>query len=439
LTTDCNSRYVFADPYVGGQIAVAEAARNIICSGGEPCAIIGEVTDTGNVEYYFYDECVASIPAESLVLGGGAPVYDRAYEMPTYFEKIKEYSIDSINTPSNLVEVAKILAESINLSSKKWIFEQYDSMIGTNTMTTNTKSDAAIVRVKGTKKALALTTDCNSRYVFADPYVGGQIAVAEAARNIICSGGEPCAITNCLNFGNPYEPEVYYQFVHALKGMGEACEKFNTPVTGGNVSFYNQSVYANKTVPVYPTPTIGMLGILDDCSQQMSLNFKKEADFIYVIGQFVNDISSSEYLRKYHDVEYSPAPYFNLDEEFSNQQAVRLLIKEGLVNAAHDVSEGGLFFALAEMAYEQKLGFSIHTDKKIRKDAFLFGESQSRIVVTVSSADKDRFEMFVKSLRCHFSLIGEVVKENFVVDGEQYGTILEYNDVYENNLSKILN
>ena len=179
-------------------------------------------------------------------------------------------------------------------------------MVGTVNTSTNAPTDAAVVLVKGTNKGLAITTDCNSRYVFADPYKGTMIAVSEAARNIVCSGGQPLGVTNCLNFGNPYDPEVYYQFVHAIKGMGEACRKFDTPVTGGNVSFYNQ----NPDGPVYPTPTIGMVGLLEDMNEKMTLDFKEEGDVIYLLGKSTNDINSSEYLHKICGVEFSPAPYF---------------------------------------------------------------------------------------------------------------------------------
>ena len=223
-----------------------------------------------------------------------------------------------IEVPDDLKAVAEQMISIPNIASKRWIYIQYDSMVGTANTSTNQPSDAAIILAKPTKKALALTTDCNSRYVYADPYKGAMIAVAEAARNIVCSGGKPLGITNCLNFGNPYDPEVYYQFVHAIKGMGEACRKFDTPVTGGNVSFYNQ----NPDGAVYPTPTIGMVGLLEDINDKMTMNFKNEDDIIFLIGKSNDDINSSEYLHKVQGVEYSPAPHFDLDEEFALQQNV---------------------------------------------------------------------------------------------------------------------
>ena len=232
------------------------------------CSKIGEVTDDGLLKFYMHGVLEAEIPAYELVLGGGAPQYTREYTEPKYFEKIKAFKQDSIADVDDLKAIAEQLIQIPNIASKRWVYTQYDSMVGAGNTSTNAPSDASVVLAKGTGKALAITVDCNSKYVFADPYVGGMIAVAEAARNIVCSGGEPIGVTNCLNFGNPYDPEVYYQFVKAVTGMGDACKKFNTPVTGGNVSFYNQ----NPDGPVYPTPTIGMVGILDDFSTRMTLN-----------------------------------------------------------------------------------------------------------------------------------------------------------------------
>src|SRR6185312_13435269 len=276
---------------------------------------------------------------------------------------------------------------------------------------------------------------CNSRYVYADPQIGGAIAVSEAARNIVCSGGEPCAITNCLNFGNPYNPEVYWQFVNAIKGIGEACTKFNTPVTGGNVSFYNQSSYEG---PVFPTPTIGMLGIVKDKNKTMTLDFKKEGDLIYLIGECFNDINSSEYLYSYHKVKGSPAPHFNLDEEFEVQKAVKGVIAEKLINSAHDCSDGGLFVALAESAMPRGLGFDINSDGVIRKDAFLFGEGQGRVVVSVSPDKEDAFVEYMVNTNAEFSMLGVVVGTDFVVDEESLGTVEDLKATYDNSLGNTI-
>jgi phosphoribosylformylglycinamidine synthase len=280
-------------------------------------------------------EKVGSVPAESLVLGGGAPVYDREYTEPAYYQEFKKFNINSIEQPEDLVEVAVSLMKNPNIASKRWVYEQYDSMVGTRTMTTNRPCDAGIVNIKDTNRALAMTVDCNSRYVNADPVIGTQIAVSEAARNIVVSGGIPSAITNCLNFGNPYNPECYWQFVGAIKGMSAACLKFGTPVTGGNVSFYNQTVMDGKEEPVFPTPTIGMIGIVPDKSKVMSLDFKSKGDLIFILGESHDDISSSEYLVSYHGVHESPAPYFDLDKEWKLQETMKGLIDKEFVNAAH--------------------------------------------------------------------------------------------------------
>jgi phosphoribosylformylglycinamidine synthase len=396
------------------------------------CVQIGEVTTDKQLKFYLNGHLEADVPAESLVLGG-APQYHRAYTEPAYFEKVKAFDIHKIPDTLHPRFAAERLVKLPNIASKRWIYNQYDSMVGTANASTNAPSDASIITVKGTKKALAVTTDCNSRYVYADPHIGGQIAVAEAARNIVCSGGEPVAITNCLNFGNPYDPEVYYQFVHAIKGMGEACRKFNTPVTGGNVSFYNQS----PDGPVYPTPTIGMLGILDDMSERITLNFKKEGDLVYLLGRSRNDINSSEYLHKLIGIEHSPAPHFHLEEEQRLHHTVAKLNKAGIIQSAHDVSEGGLFISLLESAMASGLGFDIHTNHNFRKDAYLFGESQSRAVVTISPENKEKFDAILHSVidatehSVKVEKIGVVKGENVVIDNEDWGTVASWKQPYD--------
>lgn len=397
-----------------------------------PCSVIGEVTDDGLLRFYMNGELEAELPAEELVLGGGAPQYERAYREPAYFSKIAAFNASTVPVAEDLKAVAGQIIELPSIASKRWIYTQYDSMVGTVNATTNLPADAAIVVVKGTTKALAVTTDCNSRYVYADPYKGTMIAVSEAARNIVCSGGQPLGITNCLNFGNPYDPEVYYQFVNAIKGMGEACRKFDTPVTGGNVSFYNQ----NPDGPVYPTPTIGMVGLLEDISSRMTLNFKGEGDLLYVLGNITNDINSSEYLYQVLGVKYSPAPHFELEEEFALQQKVSELISAQLVRSAHDVAEGGLFVSLCESGFTDGLGFSVASKDGIRKDAFYFGEGQSRVLVSVSL---DKVAAFEKSLNGFpAEKIGVVTSGDVVVDGEFWGDIESWKDRYDNAIGNQL-
>jgi phosphoribosylformylglycinamidine (FGAM) synthase-like enzyme len=307
--------------------------------------------------------------------------------------------------------------------------------VGTANTSTNAPSDAAIVLAKGTGKALAVTVDCNGRYVKSDPYKGAMIAVAEAARNIVCSGGEPIGVTNCLNFGNPYIPEVYYQFVKAVQGMGDACKKFNTPVTGGNVSFYNQ----NPDGPVYPTPTIGMVGLLNDVNEKMTLDFKNEGEVIVLIGTQKNDISSSEYLHKIKGIELSPAPEFDIDEEFALHKFITSIIKEKIIVSAHDLSEGGLIVALFESAFNRNLGFDVaSTESNIRTDALWFGEAQSRVVVSCSKDKLQELKHKAASTGTDIQVLGAVTASSIKVNGDDWGDITTWKDLYDTAIEKKL-
>jgi phosphoribosylformylglycinamidine synthase len=400
------------------------------------CVEIGVVTKGDRIKFKFHGDLVADIPAPSLVLGGDAPVYKRDYKEPAYYAEAKKFKIESVAEPKDLKPVMKHLASHPNIASKRWVYNQYDSMVGTVNMGTNTASDAAIVNLKGTKKALAMSVDCNSRYVNADPEIGCAIAVSEAARNIVCSGGEPSAVTNCLNFGNPYNPEVYWQFVGSIKGMGAACTKFKTPVTGGNVSFYNQSSYEG---PVFPTPTIGMIGIVMDKKHQTSLNFTNEGDAIYLIGEAKNDISSSEYVFSYHKIKNTPAPHFNLDEEFNVQDSIKSVIKNDLIRSAHDVSDGGIFISLLESSLNKGLGFEINSVSGIRKDAFLFGEGQSRVVVSVEGSKISLLETELKKNNTPFTKLGVVKGNKIIIDGVDYGSVSDYATEYNTSIESKLN
>jgi phosphoribosylformylglycinamidine synthase II len=399
------------------------------------CVQIGEVTDTKRLVYYRNGEMVADVPADDLVLGGGAPVYEREYREPAYFAENKKFNIEQVLEPEDLKAVADHLISHPNIASKRWVTDQYDSMVGTATVTTNQPCDAAVVAVKGTDKAIVLTLDCNSRYVYADPEIGCAIAVAEAARNITCAGGEPVAITNCLNFGNPYVPEVYWQFVGAIKGMSTACTKFETPVTGGNVSFYNQS---SDEGPVFPTPTIGMLGVMDDLSTLTRSDFRNEGDLIYLIGESKNDIASSQYLASFHKIAASPAPFFDLEKEYAMHQVIKQLIKEKLLVSAHDVLDGGLYIALLESALPNQLGFEVETDEEIRKDAFLFGEAQGRVVVSIKPENQEALVELMATSETEFSFLGTVTSGNLLIDNADFGSIKEASSVYDNVLHHIL-
>ncbi|MFI5156536.1 MAG: phosphoribosylformylglycinamidine synthase subunit PurL [Chitinophagales bacterium] len=398
-----------------------------------PCANIGEVTTDKMLRFYLGEQLEAEIPANELVLGGGAPQYDREYREPAYLAEIRKFDPRSIPVPDDLKGAAEKLISIANIASKKWVSVQYDGTVGAANASTNAASDASVVLAKGTRKAIAMTTDCNSRYVYADPYKGAMIAVAEAARNLVCSGAQPLGVTNCLNFGNPYDPEVYFQFVQAIKGMGEACRKFDTPVTGGNVSFYNQS----PDGPVYPTPTIGMVGLLERMNDRMTLSFKEEGDLIFLIGESNADINSSEYIHKLQGVEFSPPPHFEIDDEIRVQQKVLELIRKGLVESAHDVSEGGLFIALVESAFSNLLGFDVvASDSDIRKDAYWFGESQSRIIVSVKP---ERLAEFKKTIGDqHHEEIGFVTSGAVELDGMNWGHIYEWKEKYDSAIDDLL-
>ena len=402
------------------------------------CEEIGVVTEGERVRYFMHGELVADVPCADLVLGGGAPVYHREWSEPAYYQEWKKFHIDNIEQPKDLVEVAKFLTGHENIASKRWVYEQYDSMVGTANISTNMPTDAGIVNLKETDKALAMTVDCNARMVNADPEEGTAMAVAEAARNIVCSGGIPSAITNCLNFGNPYNPEVYWQFVGAIKGMTKACLKFKTPVTGGNVSFYNQSAIEGTEVPVFPTPTIGMLGIVEDKKHVTSLAFKGKSDLIYLIGKCENDISSSEYLASYHGVKESSTPKFDLDTEYDMQQTVTKLIRAGVIESVHDVADGGLFMTLLESSFTNNLGFEIISCSEGREDAFLFGESPSRVVVSVTETGEDAFLDTLKETNTPFMLLGHVTQGKIIVDDTNFGMVSEYKEIYKNSLAEKL-
>lgn len=399
------------------------------------CVQIGQVTEGGQLRYFMNGEIVAELPAFELVLGGGAPVYDRPYTEPAYYSEYKKFDIAQIEEPKNYMDIAKKLTALPNIASKRWVYNQYDSMVGIKNLNTNAPSDAAVTRILESNRAIVSTVDCNARYVHNDPYQGALIAVAEAARNIVCSGGEPLAVTNCLNFGNPQKPEVYWQFVEAVKGMGEGCRAFNTPVTGGNVSFYNQ----NEKGPVFPTPTIGMVGRMEDLSLKTNLGFQKEGDTIYLLGKSENDLAGSEYLANILNIKASPAPHFNLEDEKLLQKSIFELIRKKLIQSCHDVSDGGLFTTLMECSYVHEIGFDIVTDKSIRKDAFLFGEAQSRAVVSISESNKSAFEAHCSSLGLSWLELGKTQGNRVIIDGESYGDVSNFMEVHLTSLENEIN
>jgi phosphoribosylformylglycinamidine synthase len=352
---------------------------------------IGTVTDTGRVRALWHGEEVANMdPAH--VAGDDVPVYERDRERPAYLDDAHAFDPDAEGmddvTPETATDALTELLASPTIASKAWVFEQYDTMVRTNTVVGPGPSDAAVVRVKETGKGLAVKTDCNGRYVYLNPRRGAQIAVAEAARNVTCAGGEPVAITNCCNFGNPHNPEMYWQFAEAIGGMGDACRALGTPVTGGNVSLYNE----HPEGAIFPTPTVGMLGVVDDLeTQPTTADLKQDGDILFLLApsDWVHDdsIGGSEYLSYVHDRTTGDAPHLALDEEVAVQAATRALIQDGIVQHAHDVSDGGLAVSLAEsVIHSHGLGANVALPaaaEETRLDAVLFGEAQSRVVLSV--------------------------------------------------------
>lgn len=398
-------------------------------------SIIGLVHDDNKLVVYKNGELFANIPADSLVLGGGAPVYYRDSKKPRYIEDLGNIDINNIPEPTDIGDIIKILLKTPNLSSKRWISTQYDSMVRTNTIQKNI-IDASIVRIKNTRKALALTTDGNSRYVYLNPKRGSEIAVAEAARNVVVCGARPVAITNCLNYGNPYDPEIYWQFKESIEGIRDACRILETPVTGGNVSFYNES----KNYTVYPTPVIGMLGIIDDINFILSTDFKEPNDYIILIGNLIGDINGSEYLKTIHKIIAADAPYLDLDYEKRLYETILTLNKLKLLNSAHDVSEGGIAIALAEICILSNLGANIKINKFKRLDYLLFGEEQSRIIVSINSDKLRSFKNICEKFNIEYYILGRVINEPILKINEKIILrIDEIKEIYTNSLEKIMN
>ena len=416
-----------------------DLVKNVFDKWDLNCKQIGEVIEGDFLNFFSNGELVANVPADSLVLGGGAPIYEREYSEPEYFKKNQEFDINEIPIPNDLIDVAKNIISSLNISSKKWISNQYDSMVGTANMSSNNPSDAAIVNLKGTNRALALSVDCNSRYVYSNPEIGCAIAVAEAARNIVCSGGQPLAVTNCLNFGNPYNPEVYWQFVGAIKGMSYACRALETPVTGGNVSFYNQYTEAGETKPVFPTPTIGMLGLIEDKSNIIPMGYQNKDEKIFVLGELKDEINSSEYLYNFHNIKNSPAPYFTIENEIELHKLIKNLNTKKLISACHDVSDGGLFTTLCEMAFINNIGFAINSVKTIRIDSFLFGESQSRAVVSIDASKENEFLTVISESKISHQYLGKTNENNsIIIDEINFGNVVNYLELYSQKIPNLM-
>ncbi len=346
---------------------------------------IGKVTDDGMMRVLFHGKQVVEIPAKSLA--EDAPLYIREYREPEYYQRLKNMDLSSVPMPENYGYTLKQLLGDPSISSKNWVYEQYDHMVITNTVVLPGKGDAAVLRLKESDKLLAMKADCNGRLCYLDPYIGGMIAVAESARNVVCCGAKPLAVTDCLNFGNPMKEEIFWQFKNCVEGVAQACREFNTPVTGGNVSFYNE----NPMGAVDPTPVVGMVGLIEDESHVTTAGFKNYGDAVIILGHIESSIGGSEYLAKIHDIKGGMIPEFDISFEKRVQELCLGLIKKGLVKSAHDVSEGGLAVCIAESCIigtedGKTMGVEIDLpESKERLDGILFGERQSRIIISVKA------------------------------------------------------
>jgi phosphoribosylformylglycinamidine synthase subunit PurL len=408
--------------------------------------VIGRVTDDNHLRVFHHGAIVAEIPAESLVLGGGAPVYTREA-----IEK-KPVTPEAVLADDNTLDFKAISLELLsrpNIASKQWVYRQYDSMVQTNTVTPVGYTDAAVIRIKGTKKGIAMKTDCNARYVYLNPLSGGKIAVAECARNIACSGAKPLAITNCLNFGNPYKPEVYFQFKESVAGMGAACRAFNTPVTGGNVSFYNETFIGGVRTAIYPTPTIGMIGLLDDIDNLVGSTFTHPGDTILLLGDPQLSLDGSEYLVMQYGTPGQDAPSIDLEHETNLQLLLVTLAEKKLVHSAHDISDGGLFVALAEKAImntEDPLGFTVDLeDAEISPflvQQQLFSEAQGRVVISISPDRTQEVMDAAASQHVPLRVIGKVIEQDvsIAMNGKKIlaFTIDELKNAYYHSLEQAL-
>ncbi|HEY3250953.1 MAG TPA: phosphoribosylformylglycinamidine synthase subunit PurL [Ignavibacteria bacterium] len=417
-----------------------EIAKKIFEKWDLNCVQIGHVTKGKNVRVHYQGKLVADVLANSLVLGGEAPVYTREAKEPAYLKYVQSFDFNSLPEPKDLNEVLLRLLSSPNIANKNWVYEQYDTQVRTNTILLP-GGDASVIRIKGTNKAIAMKTDCNGRYVYLNPYKGGMIAVCEAARNVACTGAIPLAITNCLNFGNPYKPEVYYQFKEAVRGMGDACKVLNTPVTGGNVSFYNES----PDYAVYPTPTIGMVGLLDDLSKMMTSHFKNEGDIIAAIGTISDNpfdgLGGSEYLKIVHNTVSGDAPDIFPETEKNLINALLEIVNSKFINSAHDVSDGGVAVALAEsciMNKSKNIGCKVRLNLTGRKDFTLFSENQHIIIISLNKIYEPKIMEVCQKHSILYAPIGIVGGDKISINNDINISLSDASGFYYNSISKIM-
>ncbi|MGE5416163.1 MAG: phosphoribosylformylglycinamidine synthase subunit PurL [Acidobacteriota bacterium] len=381
-----------------------ERIQEIFDKWGLDASIIGRVTDDGKFRIMEGDRVAGELPL--LALTDECPVYRRESREAGYYQVVKNFDFSGVSEPSDFNKVLIDLMGSHNIASKEWVYTQYDHQVMINTLVNPGQGDAAVLRVKGTSKGLALTTDCNGRFCYLDPYIGGMMTVAEAARNVACTGARPLAATNCLNFGNPEKPEVFWQFVNCIKGMSEAASKLGTPVVSGNVSLYNETRGGEA---VLPTPTVGMVGLLDDVDKRLDMGFKSAGDVLILLGRMRDDIAGSEYLSMVHGLETGACPAMDLDEEKKLIDFILDMNKEGLIKSCHDISEGGLAVCIGESAITGKVGAIVDlTGTAGRADGLLFGEAPTRVVISVGSGASETIINAAKSVQLAAAVIGEV-------------------------------
>jgi len=370
--------------------------------------VIGKVTEGGRLRAYFRGEPVIDIPVNAVV--NLCPAYRRPVRVPEFQKKVRTLKIPEI--PSDLDKTFIKLLSSPTIADKEWIFRQYDHMVQDNTMVLP-GADSAVLRLKGLKKGIAVTLDGNSVYAFLNPKLGAKIAVAESCRNLACSGALPAGVTNCLNFSNPEKPEVMWQFKQVVEGIAEACREFHIPVTGGNVSFYNET----EGKSIYPTPVLGVVGLIEDTSTVPSAGFLAAGETIILLGRNKEELGGSEYLRFIFNVEKGQPPALDFNLEKRVQECCRQAIRQELASTAHDLSEGGLAVALAECSFRspKKIGFEVRLKDDIRTDALLFGESQSRIILTVKEKDTRRLLALARKLKVPARVIGRTGGRKMVI------------------------
>ncbi|GAB6991862.1 phosphoribosylformylglycinamidine synthase subunit PurL [Paenibacillus pini] len=384
-------------------------AQEIFDRWGVICAKVGKVTDDGRLKLYHHGEVVGNMPVTALV--DECPVYNKPSSVPAYYEKNATVDTLRYEEVKDLGGALKSILASPTVASKAWVYNQYDYMVRTSTAV-RPGSDAAVVTVQGTRKGLAMTTDCNGRYVYLDPEVGGKIAVSEAARNIVCTGAEPLAITDNLNFGNPEKPEIFWQMERAVDGMAEACRELNTPVIGGNVSLYNE----NASGSIYPTPVVGMVGLVHDTDHITTQGFKNEGDVILLLGDTKAELGGSELQYVVHGVTEGRPPSLDLDVEKKLLGSVLGGIQNGLVNSAHDLSEGGLAAALAESCISGSIGAQVHVESELRSDFLMFSESQSRIILSTSKDKAAQLTDYIAGQGVPVQAIGIVEGSSLIID-----------------------